>query len=278
MRNIYNYCKVLLYSVVFLILMLIPNVSVYAEAEKTSQPQIEYSQPSDDQTIAKGAKGEEVCWIQAALNQVINANLIVDGDFGNNTEAALKTFQTKCGIEADGIANAKTIAELKRQVTGERQETKEVASESTTSTEHTKNVKIKMFINILVKIGIGTAIFLVLLLIISFTTRDVTRISGYSGSIKSGNCSRMFIRSVTLLLAEIDAYLIFQKDTPILKTIGLSLLVYPVVLILLVLLPHSDKGEDIDWANDDTSFILFLVTLLGLSVFSVYFMTSLGWI
>lgn len=141
MRNIYKYCKVLLCTIFFLILMIIPNVSVYAEAKKTSSPQIEYSQPSDDQTIAKGAKGEEVCWIQAALNQVINANLIVDGDFGNNTETALKTFQTKCGIEADGIANAKTIAELKHQVTGERQETKEIASESTTSTEHTKNVR-----------------------------------------------------------------------------------------------------------------------------------------
>lgn len=134
-----------------------------------------------------------------------------------------------------------------------------------------------MIISFLIKIVIGVVIFVVMLFIIAFTTRDITRVTGYSGSIKSGNCSRMFIRSVTFLLAEVDAYLIILKDMPILKTIGLSLLVYPVVLILLVLLPHSEK-KDIDWANDDTSFGLFLLTLLVTSIFSVYFMTSLGWL
>ena len=119
-----------------------------------------------------------------------------------------------------------------------------------------------MIINFLIKIVIGVVIFVVMLFIIAFTTRDTTRVTGYSGSIKSGNCSRMFIRSVTFLLAEVDAYLIILKDMPILKTIGISLLVYPVVLILLVLLPHSEK-KDIDWANDDTSFGLFLLTSLG---------------
>ena len=120
-----------------------------------------------------------------------------------------------------------------------------------------------MIINFLIKIVIGVVIFVVMLFIIAFTTRDITRVTGYSGSIKSGNCSRMFVRSVTFLLAEVDAYLIILKDMPILKTI--------------VLLPHSEK-KDIDWANDDTSFGLFLLTLLVTSIFSVYFMTSLGWL
>lgn len=53
--------------------------------------------------LKKGCKGDDVKELQKNLNTVLGTKLTVDGDFGKNTENAVKQFQTKYGLKADGI-------------------------------------------------------------------------------------------------------------------------------------------------------------------------------
>lgn len=63
------------------------------------------------QTLRKGAKGEQVELLQEMLN--IKGILVkVDGNFGPETEKAVKMFQEMVKIEADGIAGPKTWGKL----------------------------------------------------------------------------------------------------------------------------------------------------------------------
>lgn len=56
-------------------------------------------------TLRKGDKGREVKLLQKNLNKVLPAleKLVVDGQFGEKTEAKLKKFQRKYQLVADGI-------------------------------------------------------------------------------------------------------------------------------------------------------------------------------
>lgn len=58
------------------------------------------------QVLRKGSKGDMVKKLQAALG--VNA----DGDFGQGTENALKKWQDRNGLTADGVAGPKTLAKL----------------------------------------------------------------------------------------------------------------------------------------------------------------------
>lgn len=66
-------------------------------------------------------KGSEVGWLQTALNRAINAGLDVDCEIGAKTTDAIKNFQSKYGLTADGYAGEKTINKLvevlKNQIT-----------------------------------------------------------------------------------------------------------------------------------------------------------------
>jgi N-acetylmuramoyl-L-alanine amidase len=57
--------------------------------------------------LRKGDKGDNVKTMQSKLNEFGN-KLVVDGIFGAGTETALKGFQSKNGLTADGICGAKT--------------------------------------------------------------------------------------------------------------------------------------------------------------------------
>jgi putative chitinase len=58
------------------------------------------------QTVRKGSKGPIVVAIQQALG------ITSDGSFGPGTERALKAWQSKNGLVADGVAGPKTLASL----------------------------------------------------------------------------------------------------------------------------------------------------------------------
>lgn len=58
--------------------------------------------------IRRGQKGINVRWLQRELVSRGFA-LVVDGDFGPKTENAVKEFQKKCGISADGIVGPQTM-------------------------------------------------------------------------------------------------------------------------------------------------------------------------
>lgn len=59
-----------------------------------------------------GDRGPEVMHLQTALNKK-GAHLMVDGDFGRNTQASVMTFQAAQGLIADGVVGPKTLAALK---------------------------------------------------------------------------------------------------------------------------------------------------------------------
>ena len=68
--------------------------------------------------LRKGSTGEAVKTLQRLLRQLQYVNLdgktliIADGNFGSNTEAALKRWQKKHLGGADGICGAKTWNKL----------------------------------------------------------------------------------------------------------------------------------------------------------------------
>lgn len=66
--------------------------------------------------LRKGSTGEEVKTIQRLLNVMgYKGNgkaLAIDGDFGSATDSAVKAFQTKKGLTADGIVGSATWGAL----------------------------------------------------------------------------------------------------------------------------------------------------------------------
>lgn len=63
-------------------------------------------------------KGNDVKWVQAALNRVVNAGLKIDGSFGPACKTATQKFQKKCGLSQDGSfgpgTRSKMIDELNK--------------------------------------------------------------------------------------------------------------------------------------------------------------------
>lgn len=61
--------------------------------------------------LKNGSSGADVKALQELLNQ-LGATLVVDGQFGSKTEAAVKAFQKKAGIKQDGKYGDQTHADL----------------------------------------------------------------------------------------------------------------------------------------------------------------------
>lgn len=67
---------------------------------------------STSTTLRKGSKGEGVKTLQKNLNTVMSASLKADGIFGTNTYNVLKSFQSKYGLESDGIYGPASRAKM----------------------------------------------------------------------------------------------------------------------------------------------------------------------
>lgn len=69
--------------------------------------------PSAVELLSTGARGAQVSSLQEALNKAgATPPLTVDGDFGPRTEAAVKQFQERSGLRADGVYGPQTAARL----------------------------------------------------------------------------------------------------------------------------------------------------------------------
>lgn len=79
-----------------------------------------------DQILQSGDSGEAVVQLQELLIARVEAAIAADGEFGEDTELAVKAFQEQNGLEADGIVGADTWAALQPEAVSE-----EVAEEVT---------------------------------------------------------------------------------------------------------------------------------------------------
>jgi peptidoglycan hydrolase-like protein with peptidoglycan-binding domain len=61
--------------------------------------------------LAVGSFGDDVKLVQTALNNN-GYNLVADGIYGKKTQAAVKDYQSKNGLSADGVVGPKTAAKL----------------------------------------------------------------------------------------------------------------------------------------------------------------------
>ena len=66
----------------------------------------------DPSTLCNGSRGEEVRALQRMLIDLGYLKGEADGIFGNQTEKAVRRFQWKNGLKADGVAGPKTLAKL----------------------------------------------------------------------------------------------------------------------------------------------------------------------
>ena len=80
----------------------------------TTQPVAEKTVSVKVRQLSKGMEGNDVRTLQAALiaNGFSCGTAGADGDFGNATDAALRKFQAKYGLGADGIAGTGTWSKL----------------------------------------------------------------------------------------------------------------------------------------------------------------------
>jgi peptidoglycan hydrolase-like protein with peptidoglycan-binding domain len=70
--------------------------------------------PTNPQTLRRGAKGDAVRLLQLALNERVepSPNINVDGDFGPETEKAVKEFQEEHDLKETGVVDPETLKHL----------------------------------------------------------------------------------------------------------------------------------------------------------------------
>lgn len=134
-----------------------------------------------------------------------------------------------------------------------------------------------IMIDTLARLGVGAAIYAVMFLFIALTTRDTTIYDDCGEKEKSPNCVRMFMRGITFLMIEADAYLIMIKHFPVLKTIGISIFSYPAAIILALLVILISKSKE-EVRKHPGIFVLFLIVLIPISFIIVKFLMIPGWI
>jgi len=91
------------------------NLTKYDTGIETVDPAPATGNPYKEPTknVRLNSKGNDVRWLQYALNSKGGYKLIVDGVAGNLTIGAVMDWQKKNGLTVDGIAGPKTIASLR---------------------------------------------------------------------------------------------------------------------------------------------------------------------
>lgn len=79
---------------------------------------IDYPRPTGNPVLKKGDSGDEIGWLQTALNIVLKTNDTVDCSFGSGTMSSVMEFQTRAGLQADGSVGPKTIEKIVEIATG----------------------------------------------------------------------------------------------------------------------------------------------------------------
>ena len=82
------------------------------------RPEYEIEKPKyiPKPVLVKGKRGIRVKRLQRCLNYVLDMNIKVDGDFGDNTCNALKKFQASVGLTPNGRYGTKTYKQMKKKI------------------------------------------------------------------------------------------------------------------------------------------------------------------
>lgn len=85
------------------------------------EPQRQPANPLADGVLRHGERGEPIRELQQHLHALGYTGrngqaLTADGDFGANTEHALRTYQRDHGLKVDGVAGPKTLASMSQQL------------------------------------------------------------------------------------------------------------------------------------------------------------------
>lgn len=102
-------------------------VKVTGKVDKEEKKDEKSENKTTSTTLRKGASGTAVKTMQKKLKSLGYYTGSVDGKFGSGTYTALKDFQRKNGLSADGVAGPKTMEKLNSS--------KAVAAEKTYTTE-----------------------------------------------------------------------------------------------------------------------------------------------
>ena len=89
------------------------NVTPLLDQAKNSPP-AQTPSPSSPSSPPAGVTPAQ--WVQHALRLLVDPELVVDGQIGAATKAAIRKFQARAGLEVDGIAGPKTRAALEQAV------------------------------------------------------------------------------------------------------------------------------------------------------------------
>ena len=80
-----------------------------------------YPRPTGNPLIKKGSSGDDVGWVQAALNKAMKTSIAEDCSFGAGTESSVISFQSRCGLQADGVVGPQTLNELVEIIKGNKE-------------------------------------------------------------------------------------------------------------------------------------------------------------
>ncbi len=85
----------------------------FAGAHATSVRPCSFNYTENHPTVAYGSTGNEVKQLQCALTAFVpHARLTLDGIFGQQTLAVLRSYQSSRGLTVDGVAGPKTWSRL----------------------------------------------------------------------------------------------------------------------------------------------------------------------
>lgn len=103
--------------------------SIASNSSVTTSSTTSSGSTSQSTALKIGSKGQTVIDLQNNLNK-LGYNLIVNGDFGQKTEAAVKAFQKKYSITVDGIVGTQTYQTLNKAISGITQDNVQSSSKS----------------------------------------------------------------------------------------------------------------------------------------------------
>ena len=132
------------------------NGKAVATEEKKEETKV------DDGTLKKGSKGSEVKKVQQRLKELGYYTYGIDSDYGYRTVAAVKAFQKKNGLTADGVCGESTLKKLNSSSAipanekADKEETKEEPKDDGTLQQGAKGAEVKKIQQRLKELGYYT--------------------------------------------------------------------------------------------------------------------------